>query len=111
MIGIVDKDDNLLTPFVSLMTSKEPLKIVNRLLDGSYHVQVLGFSEVALLDIYANQIAKARLEAADANGEQLRVVIHDKSWQGKVLSLGTWKRISQEYYQTTAKLALDSSER
>ena len=106
MIGIFNLDNLLLTPYVSLITNQEPMKIVNHLLDGTYHVQILGATQVAELEIYADNVGKALLETADRNGEQLSVVIRDKNWQGILLSLGTWKRISQKYYQTTAKMSL-----
>jgi uncharacterized protein (UPF0254 family) len=99
-----------ITPYVSVNTDQDVIKVTNRTLDGQYYVQIIG-SPAALvnLDVCVDDAGKALLMQADADANLLRVTSSKGIFQGRILECGSWAKIGSTYYETTVKLGVVSS--
>ncbi len=77
----------LITKYVNIVPANEVHKVVNRLLDGSWHVQTIGAAASSLkVVIHAeNESVRARIDLAMAMGELLTITLHGVSTQGVII--------------------------
>ena len=107
MPGIYRLDNTLITPYVSAFPVKEAIRITNRLLDGSYHLQVIGVAANILeLELSASALAKTELEEAYLNGTKLKIVLASGIWTGSILELEKWSRLVSNYYKASGKFLI-----
>lgn len=82
---IVIGRETMLTPYVNVTRESDAIKIENRLLDGTYHVQTIGntatFYKVVLYAI--NEATRYKVDMASASGQELYIRI-----DGVVLASG-----------------------
>lgn len=94
MTGLYTYDGTLITPYVSVIPRKETIKIENRLLDGSFHIQTIGTSADVLqvtLQV-ASEAGRARIDLMEATGEELRIIVGTEEWYGLIRNALQWEK-------------------
>ena len=92
------------------------IKVKNKLIDGSYHVQIIGSPvKYYTFEILANQIQVDLINLIESRGEPLRLIIDDKYYVGMLDSKAEWTRLILRRGDPintlyTAKLQLNISE-
>lgn len=95
---IYDKNDVLLTEIVSSATAKpDVIEIVNRTLDGSYHIQTIG-SNGTKVDViaYMDHANKLLLDAIKSTGNTIKVVFDGRYYVGLIEGELTWNRLANQ---------------
>lgn len=92
------------------------IKVKNKLIDGSYHVQVVGSPvKYYTFEILANQIQVDVINLAVSKGELLKLIIDEKYYIGMIDGIDEWTGLvyrQQDKANTiySAKLRLNISE-
>jgi vacuolar-type H+-ATPase subunit E/Vma4 len=87
MIRLYDSSDNVINSIVNKALSRlDSIKITNRLLDGTYHVQTIG-NAVKMMDItcYVNEDSKDIIDNIEVTGALIKVVKDDKYYKGIIM--------------------------
>lgn len=94
----------------------DTIKVKNKLIDGSYHVQVVGSPvKYYTCEILANQIQVDVINLAVSKGELLKLIIDEKYYIGMIDGIDEWTGLvyrQQDKANTiySAKLRLNISE-
>jgi len=94
----------------------DTIKVKNKLIDGSYHVQVVGSPvKYYTFEILANQIQVDVINLAVSKGELLKLIIDEKYYIGMIDGIDEWTGLvyrQQDKANTiySAKLRLNISE-
>ena len=92
------------------------IKVKNKLIDGSYHVQIIGSPvKYYTFEILANQIQVDVINLAVSKGELLKLIIDEKYYIGMIDGIDEWTGLvyrQQDKANTiySAKLRLNISE-
>lgn len=118
MIKLFDLSDNALSRGIKSLSPilYDGIKIENKLLDGSTHVQTIGTAQQYLtFDILANHNQVNYINNADSIGETLKLIVDDNYYIG-FCSVPDWQRVTKRYanetdrvYTTSAKLVISES--
>lgn len=99
MTGLFDKQNLPITRFVSVIPKKDRVKVENRLLDGSFHIQTIG-KAADILDVILfarNETVKKRVDEAEGRGEKLRIIVESKYWEGVIRKSLSWEKAAGTY--------------
>lgn len=92
------------------------IKVKNKLIDGSYHVQIIGSPvKYYTFEILANQIQVDVINLAVSKGELLKLIIEEKYYIGMIEESKEWTLLALNRNDKTktiysAKLRLNISE-
>lgn len=92
------------------------IKVKNKLIDGSYHVQIIGSPvKYYTFEILANQIQVDVINLAVSKGELLKLIIEEKYYIGMIDGIDEWTGLvyrQQDKANTiySAKLQLNVSQ-
>jgi len=95
---IYDKNSVLLTEIVSSATYKpDVIEIVNRTLDGSYHIQTIG-SAGGKVDViaYFDHVNKLLLDTIKSTGDTIRVIFDGRYYVGLIEGELSWNRLGNQ---------------
>jgi hypothetical protein len=108
MDGIYTLADELITDHIrDAIPNKIGAKTVNRLFDGTWHVQTYGdASDVLELVVFADQTGLRRLNQAQAEGEMLKVEVLNEDFYGTIEDKIPWRESGPGYYQATFTLLI-----
>lgn len=92
-------NDNLITPYTVATEDIEAIKVENRLLDGSYHVQTIGVpATILVVRLHVSRENKHYIDQAAGLGQPVKIVENGVSWLGYIRQSNlSWKRISKMY--------------
>ncbi len=108
MAVLYNHSDNIITDRVtSVIPGYDTIKTTNRLLDGSWHTQVIGtgarFVNVRLL---CNLTAKNTIDTAEATGAPVKVVGDDMYYKGIIRDAPSWNK-QYPVYETEIVLMVE----
>lgn len=100
--GLYTAGDVLITPYVNVIPKKDTVKVENRLLDGSFHVQVIGVGAdlVSVTIQAATEEARARVDTMEATGEIGRIVVGSATWRGVIRETLNWEKTAGVFKAT-----------
>jgi hypothetical protein len=107
MASLYDSNDTLITDRVSsVMPGYDVIKVTNRLLDGSYHVQTIGTAAriVTATFTVTSETTKDTVDLADAQATLLKVTGSSKYYTGIIKDTPSWDRLAPGIYRTTITL-------
>jgi hypothetical protein len=96
MTGLYSATNDLITRYVNVVPKKDTIKVENRLLDGTFHVQTIGTS-ADLLDVKlqaVNETVRARVDTAEATAEEVRIVFGNTYWEGIIRASLSWEKVA-----------------
>lgn len=96
MTGLYSATNDLITRYVNVVPKKDTIKVENRLLDGTFHVQTIGTS-ADLLDVKlqaVNETVRARIDTAEATAEEVRIVFGNTYWEGIIRAPLSWEKVA-----------------
>jgi len=96
MTGLYSATNDLITRYVNVVPKKDTIKVENRLLDGTFHVQTIGTS-ADLLDVKlqaVNETVRARVDTAEATAEEVRIVFGNTYWEGIIRAPLSWEKVA-----------------
>lgn len=96
MTGLYSATNDLITRYVNVVPKKDTIKVENRLLDGTFHVQTIGTS-ADLLDVKLQAVSepvRARIDIAEATAEELRIVFGNMYWDGIIRTSLIWEKVA-----------------
>jgi len=110
---IYNKNNELITEVVSSATSKpDVIEIVNRTLDGSYHIQTIGTAGIKVDVIaYFTSNGKQILDGIKKVSDKIKVVFDGQYYIGLIDGELTWNRIpnqSDTWFGTQFTLLVES---
>lgn len=93
-MAIYDKNNSLLTEVVSSATSKpDVIEIVNRSLDGAYHVQTIGTAGTKVdVVAYFTKAQKALFDEIKRTSDSIKVVFDGQYYIGVIEGELSWNR-------------------
>lgn len=106
--GIYTLSNNLITDHIrDAIPNTEAAKTVNRLYDGTWHVQTYGEgSPILELNVWGDLTAIKRLNLAQAGGELLKIVAVGEAWTGAIEDKISWRESAPGYYQGSFTLLI-----
>ena len=96
MTGLYSATNDLITRYVNVVPKKDTIKVENRLLDGTFHVQTIGTS-ADLLDVKLQAVSepvRARIDTAEATAEEVRIVFGNTYWEGIIRAPLSWEKVA-----------------
>ena len=96
MTGLYSATNDLITRYVNVLPKKDTIKVENRLLDGTFHVQTIGTS-ADLLDVKLQAVSepvRARIDIAEATAEEVRIVFGNTYWEGIIRAPLSWEKVA-----------------
>jgi hypothetical protein len=96
MTGLYSATNDLITRYVNVVPKKDTIKVENRLLDGTFHVQTIGTS-ADLLDVKLQAVSesvRARIDTAEATAEEVRIVFDNMYWEGIIRAPLSWEKVA-----------------
>lgn len=97
---IYDEEDNLITDLVNTaILTPDIIKVKNRLLDGTYHVQSIG-DNINNIDIicYVDKVGKSKLDNHYIIDKPIKLVKEDKYYIGLISEIN-WDTFSKDLYE------------
>lgn len=109
MTGLFD-GSTLITRYLRVVRQITPRKIVNTLLDGSEHVQIIGTEVTRLaIELAVDLMGREMIDALDASGGLVAVEDEEgNEYSGRILEKGDWSKMRRGYYQTTLTLSIEA---
>lgn len=107
MFGLYTTTDVLITSKIkSVIPAYDTIKVINRLLDGSFHVQVIGQGAriVNLATVSADDTAKDTIDVAESIATPVKVVKDSKYYIGIIQDAPKWTQRARGVYQTNLTL-------
>ena len=96
MTGLYSATNDLITRYVNVVPKKDTIKVENRLLDGTFHVQTIGTS-ADLLDVKLQAVSesvRARIDTAEATAEEVRIIFGNRYWDGIIRTSLSWEKVA-----------------
>ena len=99
--GVYTKDDVLITSHIrDAVPGYESHKVRRQLLDGSWHMQVIGTAgRVLNLVVFTDRDNKEILDAAENEGRLVKIFVLGKWWEGFISEKIFWQETSLDYYR------------
>ena len=99
--GVYTKNNELITSHIrDAVPGYQSHKVRRQLLDGSWHMQVIGTGGRTLsLVIFSGREGKGVLDAAENEGDLIKVVVLNKTWEGFISEKIFWQETSLDYYR------------
>lgn len=100
----------LITKYVDVMPEKTAVKVINKLLDGSDHVQIIGDPNTILnIGILTTKTGKETIESLDAEGALFMVEDGFADvYYGRILSRDNWEKTGVDLFRTTLVLSTEA---
>ena len=102
MATLYDYNNSVITERVtSVIPGYDTLKSVNRLLDGSWHVQTVGTgARQVIVRLICSLAAKNIIDAAESTGAPVKVTADGKHYKGPIREAPNWNKQSVNIYET-----------
>ena len=99
--GVYDLEMNLISDHLyDAMPGWDSIKIKNRLIDGSYHLQNVGEPARTLkVVVSCDRIGVETLDYAEAISKPIKAVVYGKEWTGLIDAPINWQRVTVDYYR------------
>lgn len=106
MSGLYTPDGSLLTNRVaSVIPGYDSIKITNRLLDGSFHIQTIGVgARICKASFFASESAKDTIDIYESTGTPVKVTGSGKYYTGIIKNAPEWERLAPGLYKTSITL-------
>lgn len=107
MVGLYTTDGVIITRTIkAIIPGYDTIKVINRLLDGSFHVQVIGQGAriVNLATVSADDTAKDTIDSAESLATPVKVVKDSKYYIGIIQDAPKWTQRARGVYQTNLTL-------
>jgi hypothetical protein len=103
MANLYTSTDVLITSrVIAVIPGYDTLKVVNRLLDGSFHVQTIGTGgRVVNISLVADETSKDTIDIAESNCAPVKVTAGTKYYTGVIKEAPKWDRPSPDVYRTS----------
>lgn len=100
-VGVYDLEMNLISDHIhDAIPGWDSIKIKNRLIDGSYHIQNVGEPARTLnVIISCDRTGVETLDYAEAISKPIKVVVYGKEWTGFIDAPINWQRVTVDYYR------------
>jgi len=100
-------DNTLISSIIaSVIPGYDTIKVLNRLLDGSFHVQVIGngarIVNINTISVYED--SKNLIDTYESTATPVKVVLDSKYYIGFIKESPNWTRIKAGLYQTSIVL-------
>ena len=83
----------------------EGIQKKNKLLDGSYHIQIIGEPlKYIEFTVIANQYQIEKIDLIETTGEALKLIEHERTYIGLIDGRIDWTRITQGYKDRSRRL-------
>lgn len=109
MTGIYNGTD-LVSKYIKVTFQHSVKRVVNSLLDGSEHVQIIGNPvERVRVDIVVDDIGMAMLNSSEASGTLL--TLNDENGgvnYGRILDKAEWEKLKKGLYQTYITMSIEA---
>lgn len=98
--GVYDLEMNLVSDHLyDAVSGWDSIKIKNRLMDGSHHLQNVGNpARILKVSISCDRTGVETLDYAEAISKPIKVIVYGKEWTGFIDSPIDWQRVSVDYY-------------
>lgn len=103
---IYNLDGELVTDLVNTaILNPDIIKVKNRLLDGTYHVQNIG-SVTTVIDVicYVDKIGKDKIDNHYTTDTPIKLVKEDRFYKGLISDKGDWKVFSKSLFEISFKI-------
>ena len=113
MINLLyDSEDNLITNMIAdVLILPDIIKVKNRLLDGTYHIQSIGAASKNInITCYTSEAAKAVIDEAYIENIPVKLTRDGNYYTGLIIDAPTWQRFSKGSADTrlyTAKFTIN----
>ncbi len=107
MVGLYTTDGVIITRTIkAVIPGYDTIKVINRLLDGSFHVQVIGQGAriVNLETVSVNDTAKGTIDLAESQAAPIKVIKDSKYYIGIIKDAPKWAQQSRGVYQANLTL-------
>lgn len=106
--SLCDANNNLITDIVSNATLvPDIIKIKNRLLDGTYHIQTIGNRiDTIQVECYVDIINKAKIDDMYTIDEPVKLLVDGKYYIGLMEDKPEQERFSKYFYVTNFNLVV-----
>ena len=92
-----------------ILPSYDAIKVTNRLLDGSFHVQTIGTpARICRVTFITDEAGKDLLDVAEGINEPLTASTSAKYYTGTVKEAPEWDRLAPDVYKTTITLLVSA---
>lgn len=100
IVGVYDLEMNLISDHILDATPGwDSIKIKNRLMDGSYHLQNVGEPARTLnITVSCDRTGVETLDYAEAISKPIKVVVYGREWTGLIDAPINWQRVAVDYY-------------
>ena len=107
---LYDTNNNLITDLVrSAILNPDIIKVKNRLLDGTFHVQTIGDRlDTIKVACYTDEANKARLDDMYITNEPIKLVKENKFYVGLMDNKAEWTEFTRGLYETSFDLVVRS---
>lgn len=113
MISLYHSSDKVINSIVNkALPHLDSIRITNRLLDGTYHVQTIG-NAVKMIDVicYVNEYSKEIIDSIAVTGGPIKIVKDDRYYKGVIMESPKCEQIAggsreKRRYQCTFTIAV-----
>lgn len=100
ILGVYDLEMNLISDHLhDAIPGWDSIKIKNRLMDGSYHIQNVGEPARTLkVSVSCDRAGVETLDYAEAISKPIKVIVYGKEWTGFIDAPIDWQRVTVDYY-------------
>lgn len=109
-VGLYDIYDSIITPYVNVIPKSDVVKIENRLLDGSFHIQTIG-DAASLLKVTLqarDETVRERVCLAETTGEEVKIIYNSKYWKGLIRDTLDWDKTAGVFSTSFEFLVTDT---
>ncbi len=98
-----------ITEFVQLEIQSEPTQVISHALDGTTYIQNIGDPIKTMPGTaYVTREQRALLDAANANGDVIKVTLSRGDFYGRLIALKYGDRMPQNYFKATFTLSKEA---
>ena len=110
-ITLCDLEGNVITNIVNdAILNPDIIKIKNRLLDGTYHIQTIGNRiDTIKVDCYVDKINKDKIDSMYVIDEPIKLLQENKYYIGLIDDKPDWETVSKQLYLASFKLVISQS--
>lgn len=97
-----------ISSYVKVNKQNDSIKVVSRLLDGSEHVQIIGQPTTRLeVEIIVDLAGREAIDTIDATGASIKVVDEGNTYDGIIISKGSWDKITNELVKNSLVISVE----
>jgi len=92
-----------------VIPSYETIKVENRCLDGTFHIQTIGTpARICTVEFICLEAGKILVDTAEGSGESLTITGASKYYTGAIRKAPDWNRVAPGLYKTTIILLVSA---